>query len=419
MTKPEGEDRLAGGRRPVASRPMSDQRHDDRYQQRGVSAGKAEVHAAIKDQDQGLFPGAFCKIVPDHLTGSAAHCLLMHADGAGTKSSLAYLAWKETGDARLWAGIAQDSLVMNLDDCACVGALGPFLISNTIGRNAKRVPGEVIAGIVAGYQRLCERLSGLGLPCIMTGGETADVGDLVRTLIVDSTVTARLPRAAVIDAARMAPGDVIVGFSATGQAAWEDTPNHGMGSNGLTSARHELLGGDYRARYTETYAPEVPAELVYCGRHRVTDPLPGAPGVTVGEAILSPTRTYLPLIRDLIAAIGVADLHGLIHCSGGGQSKIVKFGRPGNRYVKDTPFPVPPLFAALKEGTRQTWAEMYAVYNMGWRLEAVVPEHRVAACLTAARSARIEARVVGRVESTGDQRREVVVATPDGPAVYR
>lgn len=398
---------------------MSDQRHDDRYQQRGVSAGKAEVHAAIAHQDQGLFPGAFCKIVPDHLGGDPTQCLLMHADGAGTKSSLAYLVWRETGDASVWAGIAQDSLVMNLDDCACVGALGPYLISNTIGRNAKRIPGEVIAGIVAGYQRLCERLTALGLPCIMTGGETADVGDLVRTLIVDSTITARLPRAQVIDAARMAPGDAIVGFSATGQAAWEDAPNHGMGSNGLTSARHELLGADYRARYAETYAPEVKPELVYCGRFRVGDPLPGDPAVTVGKAILSPTRTYLPLIRDLVQAIGPADLHGLIHCSGGGQSKIVKFGRPGNRYVKDAPFPVPPLFAALKEGTGQSWAEMYAVYNMGWRLEAVVPPARIEACLAAARAARIEARVVGRVESTGGAGREVVVATPDGPAVYR
>jgi phosphoribosylformylglycinamidine cyclo-ligase len=398
---------------------MSDQRHDALYQERGVSAGKAEVHAAIAHQDHGLFPGAFCKIVPDHLGGDPAQCLLMHADGAGTKSSLAYLVWRETGDASVWAGIAQDSLVMNLDDCACVGALGPYLISNTIGRNAKRVPGEVIAGIVAGYQRLCDRLTALGLPCIMTGGETADVGDLVRTLIVDSTVTARLPRAQVIDAERMAPGDAIVGFSSTGQAAWEDAPNHGMGSNGLTSARHELLGGDYRTRYPETYAPEVRSDLVYCGRFRATDPLPGDPTVTVGKAILSPTRTYLPLIRALVEAIGPADLHGLIHCSGGGQSKIVKFGRPGNCYVKDAPFPVPPLFAALKEGSGQSWAEMYSVYNMGWRLEAVVPPARVAACLEAARAARIEARVVGRVESTGGTAREVVVTTPDGPATYR
>ena len=401
------------------ARPMTDQRHDARYQQRGVSAGKAEVHAAIDRQDQGLFPGAFCKIVPDHLTGSQDHALVIHADGAGTKSSLAYLAWKEGFGDGVWAGIAQDSLVMNLDDLACVGAQGPFLISNTIGRNAKRIPGTVIAGIVNGYQALCDRLTGLGIPCIMTGGETADVGDLVRTLIVDSTITARLPRNDVIDAANMAPGDVIVGFSSTGQATWEDVPNSGMGSNGLTSARHELLGADYRAKYPETYAPEVPADLVYCGRFKATDPLPGDPRFTVGQAILSPTRTYLPLIRDLLAAIPRQDLHGLIHCSGGGQSKIVKFGRPGNRYVKDAPLAVPPLFAALKEATGQSWAECYSVYNMGWRLEAILPERHAAAAIAVAKACRIDAQVVGHVASTGNDTREVVVRTPDGDVTYR
>jgi phosphoribosylformylglycinamidine cyclo-ligase len=397
---------------------MTDQRHDALYLARGVSASKAEVHAAIDRHDPGLFPGAFCKVVPDHLTGSAAHCLAVHADGAGTKSSLGYLVWKETGDESVWAGIAQDSLVMNLDDCACIGATGPFLISNTIGRNAKRIPGSVIAGIVNGYQRLSDRLTGLGIPCVMTGGETADVGDLVRTLIVDSTIAVRLRRDEVIDAGRMAPGDVIVGFSSTGQAAWEDTANHGMGSNGLTAARHELLGADYRTRYPETYAPEIDPALVYCGKYRVQDALPGATGVTVGQAILSPTRTYVPLIRDLIARVGRADLHGLIHCSGGGQSKIVKFGQPGNRYVKDTPFPVPPLFAALKDGTGNSWAEMYSVFNMGWRLEAIVPPQAVAACLDAAAAARIEARVVGRVERNAAEVRSVQVTTPDGIAQY-
>ena len=398
---------------------MSDQRHDARYQARGVSAGKAEVHAAIDSHDQGLFPGAFCKVVPDHLTGSAEHCLVVHADGAGTKSSLGYLVWKETGDESVWPGIAQDSLVMNLDDCACIGATGPFLISNTIGRNAKRIPGSVIAGIVNGYQRLSDRLTALGIPCVMTGGETADVGDLVRTLIVDSTIAVRVRRDEIIDAGRMTPGDVIVGFSSTGQAAWEDTVNHGMGSNGLTSARHELLGADYRTRYPETFAPEIDPSLVYCGKFRVQDPLPGAPGVSVGQAILSPTRTYVPLIRDLLTRVGRADLHGLIHCSGGGQSKIVKFGQPGNRYVKDAPFPVPPLFAALKEGTGNSWAEMYSVFNMGWRLEAIVPAHAVDACLQAAAAARIEARVVGRVERNADDTRTVQVTTPDGVAEYR
>lgn len=397
---------------------MTDQRHDTRYQARGVSAGKGEVHAAIERQDAGVFPGAFCKIVPDALTGSADHCLVMHADGAGTKSSLAYLYWQETGDESVWAGIAQDSLVMNLDDCACVGAMGPFLISNTIGRNAKRIPGSVIKGIVDGYQRLCDTLTAQGIPCIMTGGETADVGDLVRTVIADSTITARLARSEVIDAGRIAPGEIIVGFSSTGQAAWETVPNAGMGSNGLTSARHELLGADYRQRRPETYAPEIDPALVYCGRFSVTDPLPGDPRLTVGKAILSPTRTYLPLLKRLFESIPRSDISGLIHCSGGGQSKIVKFGRPGNRYVKDNLFPEPPLFAALKEHTGQSWAEMHSVYNMGHRLEVTLPERRVADALAVAKACAINAQVVGRVESTGTQQREVVVRTAHGSFTY-
>jgi phosphoribosylformylglycinamidine cyclo-ligase len=405
---------------------MSTQRHDLRYQSRGVSAGKQEVHDAINRQDAGLFPGAFCKIVPDDLTGDAETCLIMHADGAGTKASLAYLASKENFGtptlALTWAGIAQDSLVMNLDDIACVGSLGPFLISNTIGRNAKLIPGEVIAAIVNGYQAVCDQLAKFNIPCRMTGGETADVGDLVRTIIVDSTVVARLRRDRVIDAGRMAPGDVIVGFSSTGQAVWETRPNSGMGSNGLTSARHDLLGGDYRTKHPETYAPEVRQSLVYCGPYKLSDPLPGD-SVTVGQALLSPTRTYLPLIKRLIETIPRADLHGLIHCSGGGQSKIVKFGgrgrKNGNRYVKDNCFPVPPLFAAIQKATGMGWAEMYSVYNMGHRLEAIVPPHVVDHCLAAARDCRIDAQVVGRVESRDEPGNEVVVKSPHGTFQYR
>ncbi|HYE04174.1 MAG TPA: AIR synthase related protein [Planctomycetota bacterium] len=400
----------------------ADARHDERYRSRGVSAAKGEVHAAIARQDGGLFPGAFCKIVADDLTGDAAHCLVMHADGAGSKSALAYLQWMESQDASVWRGIAQDSLVMNLDDLGCVGALGPFLISNTIGRNAKRIPGAVIAAIVDGYQRTCDLLTAQGIPCRMTGGETADLGDLVRTLVVDSTVVARLRRDQVVDAARMAIGDVIVGFSSTGRAAWEDVDNSGMGSNGLTSARHELLGGDYRARYPETYAPEIDPTLVYCGRFRLGDAIPGS-AFTAGQALLSPTRTYLPLIKRLIADVPHADLHGLIHCSGGGQSKIVKFGAPGAarglRFVKDALFPVPPLFAALKDATGQSWAEMHSVYNMGHRLEAVVPGARAEACIAAARACRIDARVVGRVEQAAAAGNEVVVRTAHGEFTYR
>lgn len=397
---------------------MSDQRHDVRYQARGVSASKAEVHAAIERQDAGLFPGAFCKVVADELTGSDEHCIVLHADGAGTKSSLAYLAWKEGFPLATWRGIAQDSLVMNLDDCACVGALGPYLVSNTIGRNAKRIPGEVIAEIVNGYQAVCDLLAGEGIRCAMTGGETADVGDLVRTAIVDSTIATRLRRDQVIDAARMAPGDVLVGFSSTGRARWEQVANAGMGSNGLTGARHDLFGGGYRERYPETYAPETATDLVYCGPHRVADPLPGDPSFSVGAAVLSPTRTYLPLIKALLAELPRADLHGLVHCSGGGQSKIVKFGAAGNRYVKDAPFAVPPLFAAIKDATGMSWAEMYGTYNMGWRLEAAVPASRAEACIRVARDCGIEARIVGRIEG-GAATREVVVTTPDGPATYR
>ena len=401
---------------------MSDQRHDATYQARGVSAGKSEVHAAIARQDAGLFPGAFCKLVADDLTGSPEHCLAVHADGAGTKSALAYLAWREGADLSVWAGIAQDSLVMNLDDLGCIGATGPFLVSNTIGRNAKRIPGTVIAAIVDGYQRVCDLLTAHGVPTRMTGGETADVGDVVRTVIVDSTVVCRLPRRDIIDAARMQPGDAIVGFSSTGQAAWETAPNAGMGSNGLTSARHDGLGHDYRDRYPETYAPEIDPRVVYCGRRRLDEPLPGDARFTVRSALLSPTRTYLPLIARLLAAIPRTDLHGLIHCSGGGQSKIVKFGRPGAarglRFIKDDLFPVPPLFAMLQADTGRAWAEMYSVYNMGHRLEAILPPKHAAAAIAIAAACGIDARIVGRVDERDQPGNDVLIRTPHGEFRY-
>ncbi|KAJ1637235.1 putative phosphoribosylformylglycinamidine cyclo-ligase [Pavlovales sp. CCMP2436] len=402
----------------------AEERHDERYQQRGVSAGKSEVHAAISGVDAGLYPGAFCKIVPDLLTGSEEHALVIHADGAGTKSSLAYLAWKEGVGDQVWPGIAQDSLVMNLDDLACVGCLGPFLISNTIGRNAKLIPGPIIAGIVNGYQALCDKLTGLGIPCIMTGGETADVGDLVRTLIVDSTITARLKRDDIIDAAEMTPGDVIVGFESTGTATWEVVKNAGMGSNGLTSARHELLGADYRAKYPETYAPEVPADLVYCGKFKFNDPLPGDPHFTVGEAILSPTRTYLPLIRELLAAIPRRVGIPSQMCPGGLATGPSLFRRRGHWkglhvwWVPNVTY-VPPLFAALKEATGQSWAECYSVYNMGWRLEAILPAAHAQTAIDVAAKLGVHAQIVGRVESTGTDAREVIVKTPDGDVTYR
>jgi phosphoribosylformylglycinamidine cyclo-ligase len=399
---------------------------DQRYQARGVSAAKSEVHAAIEGQDPGLFPGAFCKIIPDHLSLDPLHCLVMHADGAGTKASLAYLAWMEGFGEGVWEGIAQDSLVMNLDDCGCVGALGPFLISNTIGRNAKRIPGWIIAAIVRGYQRMCDVLQSQGIPCVMTGGETADVGDLVRTIIVDSTVVCRLARAQVVDAARMAPGDVIVGFSSTGRARWETTDQSGIGSNGLTSARHELLDHRYATRYPESFAPEIPADLAYSGSLTLQSPLPGvgsAQGIPAALALLSPTRTYLPLIRQLVGRIPRSQLHGLIHCSGGGQAKIVKFGAPGsplgNRYVKDQLFPVPPLFAAIQAQAGISWQEMYTVYNLGHRLEAVMAPEAATLAIALSQDCGISAQVVGRVERSETPGNEVVVTSDHGTFRYR
>ncbi len=400
---------------------MEASRQDDRYRKRGVSAGKEEVHAAIARQDAGLFPGAFCKIIADELTGSPDHCLIVHADTAGTKASLGYLAWRE-GFPNVWRGIAQDALVMNLDDLGCVGALGPFLVSNTIGRNAKLIPGAVLGEIIDGYQRLCDLLTRDGIPCRMTGGETADVGDLVRTIDVGCTITARLPRADVIDAARITVGDVLVGFSSLGQAAWEDAPNSGIGSNGLTSARHELLGG-YREKYPETYAPQIDPMLVYCGRHRLEEPLPGDPAFTVGSALLSPTRTYLPLIRRLLTRIPRTDVHGFIHCSGGGQTKILRFGAPGAarglRFIKDSLFPVPPLCAAIQASTGLKWSEMYSVYNMGHRLEAALPAAHAATAIAVARDVGLEAKIIGRIEANDGAGNVVEVRGPFGTFVYR
>lgn len=394
------------------------QRHDDRYQARGVSASKHEVHEAIAEQDQGLFPKAFCKIVPDHLSNDEAYCLVMHADGAGTKSSLAYLAWREGMDPQLWQGIAQDSLIMNIDDCACVGALGPYLVSNTIGRNAKRIPGEVIAGIVNGYQSVCEMLGEEGIDCIMCGGETADVGDLVRTVICDSTVTTRLRRDQVIDSARIRNGDIILSFSSSGQARWENEPNAGMGSNGLTSARHESLCADYRERYPETYAPEIDPAYIYAGPWKLDDPLPGDERFSIGSAILSPTRTYAPLIKKIIDELPLNDLHAFIHCSGGGQTKIINFGPGGQRFVKDNLLPAPPLFKMLQSATGQSWSEMYSVFNMGARLELVMPDRHLDACLDIARDCQIEARRCGHVEASGSDRNEVRIAGEGGVHTY-
>ncbi|MCS6970626.1 MAG: AIR synthase-related protein [Planctomycetota bacterium] len=397
---------------------MPESQPADRYAARGVSASKQEVHAATQALEAGLFPGAFCRILPDLLGGSEAHCLVMHSDGAGSKSAAYYLAWREGAPAALWRGLAQDALAMNLDDCACVGALGPFLVTNSIARNAHRIPGTVIAEIIAGYQDCCERLRAWGIACALAGGETADLGDLVRTLVVDATVIARLRREEVIDASRIAPGDVLVGFSSTGQAAWEDRPHSGIGANGLTSARHDLLAEVYRY-YGETFAPETDPLLIYAGTHRLADPLPGDPRFTIASALTSPTRLYTPLIAALLAELPRGAVHGLIHCTGGGQDKIRRFGRPGNRYIKDAPFPVPPVFAAIRALSCAPWDEMYRTFNMGWRLEAAVEPAQVETCLRVAARCGIEARVVGRVEGGGPPQREVIIHTPDGPISLR
>jgi len=396
---------------------------DSRYQARGVSAAKADVHAAIADHDQGLYPGAFCKILPDVLTADAAHCVLMHADTAGTKAALAHLADREHFGEDVWAGLAQDALVMNLDDCGCVGALGPFLISNTIGRNAHLVSGEAIKQVIDGYRQVCDLLTEEGIPCHLAGGETADVGDIVRTIDVGCTVTARLPRHQVIDASDMRMGDVIVGFASNGRARWEDRPNSGIGSNGLTSARHDALHHRYAKKYPETYAPETPKKMVYAGSYTLGDRLPGDQHFSVGGALLSPTRTYLPLIKAILDELPRDEIHGLIHCSGGGQAKIGKFGHigdggRGNRYVKDALPEAPPVFQMLREASGTSWQEAYTVWNMGVRLEAVIPEARADSLLRIAQHCGIKAWVTGRVEANDGPGHAVELRTPHGTFTY-
>jgi len=370
-----------------------------RYAQRGVSSGKAEVHAAITGLDQGIFPGAFCKVLPDILGGDTDWCNIKHADGAGTKAGLAYLFWKTTGRRiNVWKGIIQDSLVMNLDDLGCVGTTGPFIVSSAIGRNKALIPGEVVAQLIAGGEELFAMLRKYGIECRNAGGETADLGDLVRTIVIDNDIVTRMPRADVIDASNITAPALIVGFSSTGQAIWEDAPNSGIGSNGLTNARHDTLGPDYR-EHTETFAPETEIDLVYSGKFHLLDPLPRDDQFTIGSALLSPTRTYLPLIAYLFEKMGRAKFLGFIHCSGGGQTKIGKFGQRGIVYIKDNLFPTPPLFQMLQEVRELPWREMYESYNMGHRLEAVVKTQKDAdLCIKYAESLGIGARIVGRVE---------------------
>ncbi|WP_228235316.1 AIR synthase related protein [Allomuricauda sp. M10] len=369
-----------------------------RYAQRGVSASKEDVHNAIKNIDKGLFPKAFCKIVPDFLTGSEDHCLVMHADGAGTKSSLAYMYWKETGDISVWKGIAQDALIMNVDDLICVGATDNIMLSSTIGRNKNLVPGEVISAIINGTEELISDLDKHGITIHSTGGETADVGDLVRTIIVDSTVTARMKRSEVIDNANINVGDVIVGLASYGQATYESGYNGGMGSNGLTSARHDVFGKYLAKKYPESYDASVPEELVYSGNTKLTDSVPNAP-LDAGKLVLSPTRTYAPIIKKILSKYTSKDIHGMVHCSGGAQTKILHFV---DRFhiIKDNMFPIPPLFKLIQEQSGTDWKEMYQVFNCGHRMEIYVNEQVAEDIISISKSFGVDAQIIGRVESS-------------------
>tara|TARA_R110002072_G_scaffold300390_1_gene477859 strand:- start:157672 stop:158850 length:1179 start_codon:yes stop_codon:yes gene_type:complete len=373
-----------------------------RYAQRGVSAGKEDVHNAIKNVDKGLFPKAFCKIVPDYLTGDDDYCLVMHADGAGTKSALAYMYWKETGDLSVWKGIAQDALIMNIDDLLCVGAIENITLSSTIGRNKNLIPGEVISAIINGTEELISELKQFGVSIHSTGGETADVGDLVRTIIVDSTVTARLKRKDVIDNANIQAGDVIVGLSSYGQATYEKEYNGGMGSNGLTSARHDVFGNYLAQNYPESFDPLVPEDLVYAGSKNLLDTVAESP-LNAGKLVLSPTRTYAPIIKSILSKYSNNDIHGMVHCSGGAQTKVLHFVDQLH-IIKDNLFPIPPLFKLIQEESKTDWKEMYQVFNMGHRMELYVPEEVAQDIITISQSFNVDAQIVGRVASSSEKK---------------
>lgn len=387
---------------------------NQRYNLRGVSASKEDVHNAIKNVDKGLYPKAFCKIIPDILGGDPEWCNIMHADGAGTKSSLAYTYWRETGDMSVWKGIAQDALIMNIDDLLCVGATDNILVSSTIGRNKHLIPGSVISAIINGTEELLEELRQAGVSIYSTGGETADVGDLVRTIIVDSTVTCRMRRDQVINNANIAPGDVIVGLASYGQAAYETSYNGGMGSNGLTSARHDVFNKTLAEKYPESYDSAVPAELVYSGSMDLTSPVEGVP-VDAGKLVLSPTRTYAPVIKRLLDTMRPA-IHGMVHCSGGAQTKILHFVN-GVHVIKDNLFPVPPLFDMIQRESGTDWSEMYKVFNMGHRMEIYLAPEHAEQVIAIANEFGIPARIVGRVED-GNGTTSLTITSDKGTFTY-
>ncbi|WP_179414696.1 AIR synthase related protein [Mucilaginibacter sp. E4BP6] len=387
-----------------------------RYDLRGVSASKDDVHNAIKNIDKGIFPKAFCKIVPDILTNDDAYCNIMHADGAGTKSSLAYTYWKETGDISVWRGIAQDAIIMNLDDLLCVGAIDNILLSSTIGRNKNLIPGDVIAAIINGTEEILAELRDAGIGIYSTGGETADVGDLVRTIIVDSTVTCRMKRDEVISNHNIKPGDVIVGLSSYGQATYEKEYNGGMGSNGLTSARHDVFNKSIAEKYPESYDAAVPSDLVFSGSKKLTDMVDIGNGqsITAGKLVLSPTRTYAPIIKKMLDGYR-SQIHGMVHCSGGAQTKVLHF-IDDLHIIKNNLFPVPPLFKLIQEESKTSWQEMYKVFNMGHRMELYVPQEIAQNLIEISKSFNVDAQIIGRVEAT--DKKQVTIQSEFGEFVY-
>jgi phosphoribosylformylglycinamidine cyclo-ligase len=385
----------------------------DRYSQRGVSASKEDVHNAISNLDKGLFPQAFCKIVPDHLGNDDDHCTIMHADGAGTKSSLAYIYWKETGDLSVWKGIAQDAIIMNIDDLLCVGATENILLSSTIGRNKNKIPGEVISAIINGTEEILTMLRHFGLNIISTGGETADLGDLVKTIVVDSTVVCRMKRNDIIDNSQIKAGDVIVGLASYGKALYEDHYNGGMGSNGLTSARHDVFSHAYAQKYPETYDDAVPADLVYSGKYNVTDSIPGVE-VNIGKLVLSPTRTYAPIMTEVFKTLR-KQIHGMVHCSGGAQTKVLHFINDLH-VIKDNLFEIPPLFRIIQDQSGTDWKEMYKVFNMGHRMEIYLEEKYAAEVIAISKKFEVEAKIIGRVETSAQKK--VTIKSEFGEFTY-
>jgi len=385
----------------------------NRYAERGVSSAKEDVHQAIQDIDKGLYPGAFCKIVEDSLGNSHEHCLVMHADGAGSKSSLAYIYWRETGDLSVWKGIAQDAIIMNTDDLLCVGATNNIILSSTIGRNKKLIPGEVLKTIIEGTEEVLEMLRSQGMGIISTGGETADLGDLVRTIVVDSTVASRMKREEVVTNKNIAPGDVIVGLSSFGQASYESSYNGGMGSNGLTSARHEVFSSIYAEKYPETYDPNISSSLVYTGQHRV-DELHEETGLDYGKLVLSPTRTYTPVIINLLNELR-SEIHGMVHCTGGAQTKVLHFIKDLH-VIKDNLFPTPPLFQIIQTSSNTSWREMYQVFNMGHRMEIYLPESWADKVIEIAGCFQVDARIIGHIEKATTNK--LTIKSEKGNFVY-